>query len=464
MPVGTARTLHGVKPAMPSRRQALKTIAGATVVGSLSGCLQLATQRTTHFYGTPAMVSSWRGRDDVSLFSSAVSVGSHKTVKRLGITKEIVAHSWGMLYSTSNDFYVGNDGLSGTIAATFTTPSIQIAGQKLNPIKDLTVTDIGTEFLATVRNGTAWPGRNTQMLTSSTVQKATGRKVLRAFRDAVGGENQVVIDARETTDATYVEFDIDGDGDYEIETEWPTTTPDWNGSTYSASYKDDAAGYGSGADDPWSVMMRFDRHNGDYVAIFGLSPPAYDTEDTDDFIVNATYSSSPDVDGVAISHPTSDKFTREHLVRHLLKTNRRGIQTLVEGIATLVDETKDLLQKAADNSQEEETNQVISDILADVRSIEELNSGMQSDLNQISFQGTGATMPPEVERINTKAKEIQELATRAQERMANIRVDVDGDGTYDQAIEEKLGEISNRANTARAWTTDQSVGLSQSSN
>lgn len=415
---------------MITRRDAIKTIVGASAIGSMSGCLQIATQDTIEYTGTPAMLEMERDVTNGGNFlATGVGIEVQRTVEQFNIRKEVIANGWGMVYQKPHpdDF----DNFLSAIVATFTSPSIQIAGQEMNPITDLTVGEIGNNFTQTVVPLDDFHIQAVGSIGETTVEDATGEKVLGAFQKHLDNNPK---------DA----------GEYTVVESWTKERkiPDWDGDTYTA-------GYDTGADDPWAGIIRFDKHNGDFVIIFSTSSPAYEVEDTDDFIVNVSYSEATVGGGTTIFHPPNTNFTREQLLRHLLRTNLRGIQTLVEKTATIVDQTKKLLQKAADNSQDEETDQVISDTLAVVRRIEELTSGMQNDLNQISFQGTGgATPPPEVKSVNETAMEIQELATQAQERMANIRVDVDGDGTYDRTIKRnfvKIKEIGQTVRNGTAW-------------
>lgn len=89
---------------MPTRRNALKTLAGGALVGSLSGCVDLATQRTVDYHGTPAMMTaesvggpSGTGGNAYAI-ATGVGVEARRTIERFGVAKEIVSHNWGMLY------------------------------------------------------------------------------------------------------------------------------------------------------------------------------------------------------------------------------------------------------------------------------------------------------------------------------------------------------------------------------
>ena len=295
---------------MQTRRDALKVLGGGAIVGSLSGCVQLATRRTSHFRGTPAMITSSSGSDwNGGNPTTAVGVGveARKSIERFGVEKEIVAHCWGLVYSA-----YGATGTGPATTITFTTPSIQIAGQELNPIKDLTVNDIANEFLYITELESNVPrvvATNTDRgLLYVVVDDATGKKVLRAFRGAVGaggGGDQ-----------------IDASLNVKFKQVANATAPGWDGGTYEGVMEYQEGGVKDST-------IRFEKHNGDFVVTFAVGDVDLESIGLD--------SRNPD-NARGIAHPTDDDFTEEMLVGHLRDTNLAGVGSLFDRLASVVDD------------------------------------------------------------------------------------------------------------------------------
>lgn len=305
---------------MTTRRHALRTIAGATVVGSLSGCVQFATRETVEYDGTPAMITlerPYQGMDD--FWALAVGIEGHTTVERFGITKDVVAHSWGLLYASTDvglesesDPQVGSLG----VVATFSTPSVEVAGQELNPVADLTVGDVGGEFAALTfpftqdgKTGDAEAGS----FVAKTVEDATGKKVLRAFRGATG--------ARSTNPGELGSIAVSG-GD-------EGSTPNWDGDAYSAEVCP------PGVEECIPTGLHFEKHDGDFVVVFSTAAESVKVRLRGDHGSSGEYAS--------FVHPSDDEFGRPMLERHLVETNLRGARGLVKRARTLVGETQELL-------------------------------------------------------------------------------------------------------------------------
>lgn len=433
---GTPRGIDGrptvMKPVMTTRRDALKTIAGATVVGSLSGCVQLATQRTTHFRGTPAMVTlerPYQGMDD--FYAIAVGVEGHRTIERFGVTREIVVHSWGMLYQCHVD---PTGGICRGHVATFATPSIEIAGRELNPIKDLTVGDIASElqFITELESNVPRAvAESDHGVLYSEVNDATGQTVVRAFRSSVYADDSAsAVSSTEFQDAW-------------SESE---TIPDWNGDTYEFDSSNVARTEAQAANDDGSVpgysglnqSIRFDMDGGDFIVMFQSLP------------------TGKTIDSQQIAHPPDEDFSREMLQRHLIDTNLRVEQGLVKRGRQLVDETQELLQGVnppEEQRQREKFHGVVSDTQDDLQRLDELLGGVGEDLSSLGPETIiGGSGNDTLRRVNESSEEAATVATTAHERVASYNETRNEENETFIAIERNLGGIMQMAENLPGFT------------
>lgn len=419
---------------MPTRRAALEALAGATAVGSLSGCVRLATRRTVEFHATPATVEAGSGGilGDLQPFSKAVSVEARQTVERLGVTREVVAHSWGVLYAPFAGVADTGDVRQAVaelhdrgMVVTLTTPSIELAGQEQNPVGGLTVREFAEELTRFPQDIAAKTGGKYTDVNGVRVDDATGQEVLRAFRNQVGGDGDGTVQPANSTTSTF-----------------DPVVPDWTGDSYSAptNYRNGDAVAG----------IQFQKHGGDFVVLFRVGPGDAD-EPVSDVGVQRRGSAG-------VVHPDEADFDREALRRHLAETDLRGAQGLVEEGRNHVEETLELLAGLENETRDEGGRrfEVVSETRDDLNRLDTVLGGLGEHLGTAIREDPdedGIYSAESVERVDTEATRAVEIAARALERVASHndtrnRTDdrlLDVEGNL-REIEEVCGRVASFAN------------------
>lgn len=329
------------------------------------------------------------------------------------------------------------------MVVTFTTPSIEIAGRELNPIAELAVGDVADEFTSIIfpfsQDGHVGDLEAGSLVTDS-VDAATGRKVLGAFRDAVGGNGsggggELLIDR----DDIIIETGQPIPEGEEVAGPTPGGNhPRWNGDRYRVTIQDSNAG-------ERSMGLRFDKHDGDFVVIFETRTVSGTAGDVMRLPITTEGNDS------GFQHPADDAFTEEMLLGHVIETNLQCMQGLVDQVRKLIDETQNLLTQAENDTRDEEDERfaAITATQDDLQQLDTLMGGLGDDLVSLRTKTVTTDENGDWSVIVERAQSATEIATRAHERVASHNDTRNEEDDRFVQIERKLGGLLGVSRTVR---------------
>lgn len=408
---------------MHTRRKAIKTLTASLGIGSLAGCTEVGSDMRT-FEAIPAMITVTE-EDNIQNGKIMPTVGSQVTItERINPIGEITVRSYGVTHTILED---PDDRDQNPIpivgeVLTFTTPKVNPPGLgEQNPAGNLSIDR--NDFSGTLTRKKV-PGQSATRQVEFNGMPPAQKLLGSGYRGIVGGMEI-------PRSLERVESGVRGEAKIKLR---------------------------GGTDEDINVTVSGNEfeHNGDYV--FGFAWKAA----SDSWI----FTKDPDGEdnggwkpGARIHHPNTcpsqqgpgsecGNFLKSEVTKGrkaFITLSVERIQVITEEMASVVEDTRELLEQASDSTSQEEDKamRVISETRDTLERIDVLISDIQDALSSLTIEG--ADKGPSAKTVREKAGTISDTVARAEERVADVRANVDGDETDYRMIEENLNDLGTMA-------------------